>query len=305
MAVAIAAAGCSDSPVETTMDSGGAVFTDVPEVPRPATPGGDVPATSAILSVVRPYEGAFNPRIDDAYGNWLIIEEPEYPLLFDTHVVANGNEWISKMDVVPTSIFIDEELARLELLNEEGAPVAVKETETRRWFSEEAGPNDRYTRFIGSAPTEPVYIRRDRRWEVVPLEGTGGSFLLLDGETTADLKSIYSSGVSRTETEEFGRSVTGETGLDLGALSAKVSGTLTETFTTSVEVWESKSEEFGKSVSGKAGKWVQFMVWELVEVYTFCDRNGDPWDDPNYHIAATSLERHGAGVLLQVTEFDR
>lgn len=303
LALALAAAGCGDSPVEPAGGGGGGggpEFTDVPEIPRPTTVGGDVPSTSETLTRIERYTGEYNPAIDNAYGYWKIYRSLEiFPGHRDTETILEGHAWKSQIDDEMALLIIRENMSRLLLQNESGEmrPLTIAQ---RRAF----GPYDVDVSFAGLAAEKPVYIRRDRHWELKELEGGAGNFLLVDENVTGTLSTSYTQGVSTTETETFGRSLTASGGLNLGALSAQVSGTLSRTFSSSVTVSKAKTQTFGKEVSGKAGKIIQFMVWELVESFTFCDENGAPYSDPNYIIPKTELVRRGAGVYLQATEFD-
>ena len=155
------------------------------------------------------------------------------------------------------------------------------------------------------ALSEVPHLRRDRFWLRQTLEGGAGNFLLLIGDTQGEVSSTYTSGSSVTETEEFGRSVTASAGLDLGALTLGVQATLSESFSTTVEVSEETSETFTKTVWGEEGKVKHFQVWELVEVYTITDAEGRPFTDPNYEFVTSRITLHGVAVSLVSTSFDR
>jgi hypothetical protein len=38
------------------------------------------------------------------------------------------------------------------------------------------------------------------------------------------------------------------------------------------------SETFAQTVYGEGGKTIQFMVWELVEIYSITDTDGNPYE---------------------------
>ena len=305
MLIALGAMGCGDSPVDPPAPGGGDTgpgFADVPDIPVPATPGGDVPARSDIHTTVKLYTGKFAPTISNAYGRWDIdrvqhigigIPDVRTPIL-------HGDAWSSSVTDPFAELIIEEHMSRLLLQdgNGERQPHDISGTEGPSIYETEL-------RFQGEAADKPVYIRRDRHWELKPLEGGAGNYLLLDGPVTGEVSSSYTKGTSTTQTREFGRSVTASVSAGLGALSASVSGTLSETFSTSVTVSESKTETFTKTVFGQSGKIVQFMVWELVEKYTFCDEDGAPYAAPHYVIPTTSMTRRATAVYLQATEFDK
>jgi hypothetical protein len=306
MLVALVAYGCGDDPMAPEItgdnggDGGGDPYVDVPEIPVPASPGGSVPKTSAILSKVEPLTGVFNPRVADARGYWL---QASYCGNLELFRQDFPNAWSSQ---VPSSFNpIVAQLRRILFQNSSGERdrIQLERDEDGGQCSLIARRRD-IEKFQGAALGKPVYIRRDRHWELKPIEDVG-EFLLLDPNTQGEIASRYSQGVTNTETSEFGQSLTAEAGLGIGPLRASVSGTLSQTFSTAVEISETKEREFTKTVWGEPGKQIQFMVWELVEVYTVCDENGDAFEDPNYKITMPPMERRGAALKLQATQFDQ
>jgi hypothetical protein len=310
MLIAIGAMGCGDSPVNPPAPGGGTNpgpgFTDVPDIPTPKTPGGDVPATSETLTVLKRHTSLYNPSVTNAYGSWYIdrvqLFGPGFPEMRTN--VMDSDAWGSQVTDLYAKLFIQEEMSRIILQDENGNVGGPRisgdygvSVLSRALLSE--------VDFRGSAVEKAVYIRRDRHWELKPLEGGAGNYLLLDGPVSGEVSSSYTKGVSNTQTEEFGRSVTASAGLSLGVLSLSVSGTLSETFSSSVTVSESKTETFTKTVTGASGKIVQFMVWELIEKYSFCDEDGNLYSDPHYVIPAASIVRRASAVYLQATEFKK
>lgn len=306
--LAIAALGltaCSDSPTDPGGDgSGPDNFVDVPPIPEPATPGGDVPSRSEERSRVEALDGNFRAVVADAFGDWT----GERRCGTSTTQLEPQTDWAS---AVPTGSPFDI-LARtvegrtFDLIDAAGGELAVEISRTQ--LSSCSGVpftpyGQQVTLFQSRVFAADVHIRRDRHWELKPLEGNAGDYLLVYPNTQGQISTSYQSGSERTRTEEFGRSVTAEAGLSFGPLSASVSATLSETFSSSVTVSESTTETFTKTVTGKEGAIVQFMVWELVENYSFVDADGMPLTDENFQLNLATLQRRGSAIALQSTEF--
>lgn len=322
--------GCSDS--TDPEDGPGPAFTDVPVVPEPTTPGGETGTSSDTLTVIAPLTTHYRPVVRAAYarwslatrccekppfvGNWICQEwqimvgmpamwSHELPMLDVDRCASNTD-----IDPEPVSAARPDPWERF-LLVEDGqiiTPAAGASGEETLWHWDggivEARADCQLT-----WQTEPLseipHLRRDRYWVRKTLEGGAGNFLLLIGETQGEVSSSYTSGSSVTETEEFGRSVTASAGLNLGALSLGVEVTLSQSFSTAVEVTEESSETFTKTVWGEEGKVKHFQVWELVEEYTITDAEGRPFTDPQYEFVTSQFTRHGVAVSLVSTSFDR
>jgi hypothetical protein len=297
--------GCSDSPTDPAPSGGGGpVFADVPAIPEPSTLGGDVPATSGTLTRVEQLDSVFRPNVVDAYGAWSGVK-----------LCPTGSQELPERNTWSSNLFGDFDYSAL-------ARIILGR---RMVFQDAAGMNSQQhfeqgyaalcqrlsptlgrveANYRGPAFEVPVHVRRDRHWELKPLEGSAGDYLLVYPQTSGEVSTSYASGSERSQTEEFGRSLTAEVSAGYGVLSASVSGTLSETFSSSVTVNETTTETFTKSVTGKPGKIVQFMVWEMVENYSFCDADGNALESENFVIAAETMTRRGTAIALQSTEFD-
>lgn len=151
--------------------------------------------------------------------------------------------------------------------------------------------------------TKPVYVRRDRWWERRPLLGDGSQGLILEGPVTRTVSFTYSSGSTTTNTQEFARSITAEAGLSYGAFSASVSATLSQTFTTSVEVRRDTTVSVTEELSGEAGVARVMTFWVLMQRYTITDADGNPYEDDNYRIPTYQLSDPGEITALVATDF--
>jgi hypothetical protein len=127
--------------------------------------------------------------------------------------------------------------------------------------------------------------------------------MVLTPNTAASISTTYTTGTSTTETESFGNTISVSGGVEIGALSASVSETLSETYSTSVTITESTSDTFERSVRGVEGKTTRFMIWSLVERYSFTDADGAPISDASYELVPDELYRHGVATALQAVEF--
>jgi hypothetical protein len=300
-------AGCSDSPTDPETGGGGGgpvIENDVPDIPQPTTLGGDVPATSATLTRIEKLEGVFRPHVLGAYGTWE-----------GSKICSNGDqEFLTSVIDWSLNLNRNLEFAQIAALLP-GRNIAFLDESGSEIFPvfslDYLGPGcgDQLPAIIsavfrGGKFGTPVHIRRDRRWELKPLEGNAGDYLLVFPQTTGEVSSTYTSGIESGQTIEFGKSLTVSAGLGIGPLSVSVSGTLSETFSSSVTVSESKSETFTKSVTGLSGKVLQFMVWELVETYSFTDAEGNKLVSEDYFFVDEVLVRRGSAIALQSTEFE-
>jgi hypothetical protein len=195
---------------------------------------------------------------------------------------------------------------RMVLLDDAGTANVPRQSEFVREECMPFGPpgDGHYQQFTGRELATGVHVRRDRHWELKPLEGAAGDYLLVYPHTEGEVSTTYTSGTETSQTEEFGESLTVTAGLSYSVLSASVSGTLSETFSSSVTVSETNAETFTKRVTGKEGKVIQFMVWELVEEYSITDADGEPLTDDNYVVTTGTMGRRGVAIALQSTEFD-
>jgi len=149
-----------------------------------------------------------------------------------------------------------------------------------------------------------VYVRRDRWWERRPLLGDDSEVFILEGPVTRTVSFSYSSGSTTENTEEFGRSLTVEVGGSYGFFSAKVSATLSQTFTTRVEVRADTTVEVTEQLAGEPGVARVMTFWVLVDQYSITDANGEPYSDLNYEIAPARFTDQGRITALLATDFE-
>jgi hypothetical protein len=127
------------------------------------------------------------------------------------------------------------------------------------------------------------YIARERFWQATPwksgrivegIEGLGGGSI--QGIST------FTAGSSVSETESIAATITSEVGGEFEGISSKVSTSLTVTFSTTYTVSRSYSETFVETLNGVAGKRNLFVLWVLMERFSFVNADGTPFSDPNY-----------------------
>lgn len=299
--------GCSDSPTDPAPPGGGGnegeIPADSPAIPRPSTIGGDVPAQSEVATRIRQLGGTFRPLLENAYGQF----NGQRQCSTDPQPLPPFEGWSQDLRSDPNYGRIAVELSSSHRLlqNDTGERPPIQLQSTDRL---DCGPwplpdGIVVAQFEGVALEADVYVRRDRHWERRAL-ADGSDFKLLYPGTTSSVSTSYTKGVAQSQTEEFGRSVTVEAGASYGVLSASVSGTLSETFSSTVEISKSETKTFTETVAGQDGKVVQYMLWELVEIYSFCDAQGAPLTSLHYVFAPTSMERRGVATALQATAFD-
>ena len=303
----LALSACSDSPTDPAEDrdggGGGTGFVDAPDIPEPASPGGDVPGQSEVRTQIEPLDGNFRAKLVEVSGVWRL----QRTCGTTTQVVDQRPGLASEMLGTMHGDLARRVLSSTyDLINEDGEALAVADQRDDR-FDCGGGPfpvpGAELSLFQSQAFDADVYVRRDRHWVLRPLEGGDGDYLLVYPNTQGEVSTSYQSGSEQSRTEEFGRSITATLGVSYGVLSASVSATLSETFSSSVSVSESTTETFTKTVTGKDDTIIQFMVWELVEEFSFCDADGEPIATELFSIDTGSMERRGVAIALKSTEF--
>jgi hypothetical protein len=151
--------------------------------------------------------------------------------------------------------------------------------------------------------TTPVYVRRDRWWERRPLLVDGSEAFILEGPVTRTVSFSYSSGSTTTNTEEFARSITVEVGGSYSFFSASVSATLSQTFSTTVEVRRDTTVTVTEELSGEPGVARVMTFWVLVERYSITDADGNPYGDDHYQIPPVDFTDEGRITALLATDF--
>lgn len=125
------------------------------------------------------------------------------------------------------------------------------------------------------------FIRRERFWAAVPWE-SGNLVEGLNGAGAIAGTSTYTFGSAVSETESLALTLGAEVGGGYGGFSAKVSTSLTTTFSTTVTVSQSTTTSFTRTLEGVEGKRTRFVLWVLRERYSFANEDGTPFVDENY-----------------------
>lgn len=334
--------GCSDSTSpDTSGGNGDPEPVDWPVIPQPSAPYEDTAPTSDTLTVIHPLTTNYRPNVVRALCSWSgnsIYWTHSYAGFCDQTysdpimLINLADCWsnaIAPLDYSgcsfpgyccpsgPIDISRAEPYGRVLLLEDGGIvdPVEWASIHEAIWTgSYHFCPES----FCGFAVhwielnlrgqlrpiEEPVYLRRDRYWQRVWIADENSYFKVLIGDTEYDLTVSYTSGTSTTETETFGRSVTTSGGLDFGFLKASVEVTISQSFSTSVTLSEETTVGETYKVFGEDGKYVQFQVWEGVEIFTITDAEGNPYTDLNYVFEPDVLYIHGNGPALVATKFD-
>lgn len=335
--------GCSESTSpDTSGDNGDTPPADWPTIPQPSAPYEDTESTSDTMTVIQPLNTNYRPNVMRALCLWSgnsmfctysyvspFCEETEYEPIMLINLPECWSNDIPPLDYTgcgkpyccPTGLInvsFAKSFGRVLLLEdgEIADPVSWAPIPRTIWTSlshicYESACTMSTIHWIELSLSgqlrsieELPYLRRDRYWQRVWIANENSYFKVLIGDTEYDMSVSYTTGTSTTETESFGRSVTTSAGLDFGALKASVEVTISQSFSTSVTIHDEKTIEETYKVFGEDGKYVQFQVWEGVEIFTVTDAEGNPYTDPNYVVEPTVLFIHGNGPALVATKFD-
>jgi hypothetical protein len=163
---------------------------------------------------------------------------------------------------------------------------------------------------------ERPYLKRERYWVASPITDTGvGSgplFWIIDEAISSKtFSATYTRGVETTETRttSFALAVSAEGSLSqaskLKSIAGSLSGSYTQSSESSKTVSEATETQTTTTIEGIAGKEIVLQVWHLVERYTITDKNGDPYQDPNYRFKDEFFILSGVAVKDQTTIFDK
>jgi hypothetical protein len=157
--------------------------------------------------------------------------------------------------------------------------------------------------------TNPVYIKRERYWKRLPLGGDGNNLksIRVDPGSTFEVKYTRTQGTSYAHSYTFTRTLSGEVSVQAPkeVVGAKLGGSLSEAFGSSVEITEESSVEVTRTMTGIEDKTVIYSVWTSVEHYTVVDKNGNPYTDPNFTFEDLgSSEIQGEYEWISSTAFD-
>ena len=156
-----------------------------------------------------------------------------------------------------------------------------------------------------SAPslTNPVHMMRERFWERVLVDDTKS--VRVDPGFQKSVSYTRTNGTSYENSYAFARSIEGEASISPFDVGIKATGSLSETWSSSVTVTEQEDLSVTHTVTGIDGKTIIFSVWQSVERYSFVDEDGNPYTDPNYTFDDLgNLEIRGDHEILQSAIFD-
>lgn len=136
--------------------------------------------------------------------------------------------------------------------------------------------------------TNPVFVRRERYWQRVGMNGSSNlKSIRVDPGTQFQVSYTYSQGVNYSNSYAFTQTLNGEVsvGSNQSVVGAKLGGSLQQTFGTGVSVSRDTTVTVTRTFNGVDGKTVIYSVWTSVERYTFVDKDGNPYTDPNFTFA--------------------
>jgi hypothetical protein len=157
--------------------------------------------------------------------------------------------------------------------------------------------------------TNPVYIQRDRFWVRLPLGGDGNNLksIRVDPGSTFEVSYTRTQGTSYTSSYQFTQTINAEVAVQAPkeVVGAKLGGSLSEAFGTSVSISEESSVTVTRTMTGQEGKTVIYSVWASVERYVFVDADGNAYTDPNFTFKELgSAEIKGEYEWISSTAFD-
>jgi hypothetical protein len=134
--------------------------------------------------------------------------------------------------------------------------------------------------------TKPVFIKRERYWKRLPLGGDGNNLksIRVDPGSTFEVAYTRTQGTSYTESQSLTRTLSGEVSVadPSEVVGAKLGGSLSEAFGSSVEITDETSVTVTRTMTGMDGKTVVYSVWTSVERYSIVDEDGNPYTDPSF-----------------------
>jgi hypothetical protein len=133
--------------------------------------------------------------------------------------------------------------------------------------------------------TNPVFIKRERFWQRVPLTGgTSTRSIRVDPGAQFQVSYMRTQGVNFSDSYSFTQTLNGEVSLgsDKSIVGGKLGGSLQQMFGNETTVQAETSMTVTRTFNGIDGKTVVYSVWSSVERYTFVDQNGNPYTDPNF-----------------------
>ena len=294
--------------------------TGIPAVPTMTDPDKDPLARSNSISVIRKVSD-YAPVIDRALCSWVVTGQGRYETLSgawidcygDWMTLYTGTAWSDGSEALPAFHGCFDACGLVKNYCPSSWELAIDEwPSTTRFVFMKDGVKDpmpntvawkkpeqticREDTWLGcisyvhvtvayNGTGQPIqkapYIRRDRFWVATPWEG-GALVARTTGDATITVGSIYTSGCSRTETESFAWTLGATVGGEYEGLKAEINGSITKTFETAFTVSEQEEKSISKTLQGEPNKRTCFVLWVLVEQYSFVDKDGKPFTDPNY-----------------------
>ena len=132
--------------------------------------------------------------------------------------------------------------------------------------------------------TNPVFLKRQRFWERVYLNNGSLKSVIIDPGATYSVTYTRLQGVDDNVSHTFTKTISAEVNASTPAdiADAKLGGSLSDAFATSVTGHSETSTNENQTFNGKDGQTVVYSVWRSVERHTFVDKDGNPYTDPNF-----------------------
>jgi hypothetical protein len=143
----------------------------------------------------------------------------------------------------------------------------------------------------------------------LPLLANGSNLksVRVDPGATFEVSYSRTTGTSDQNSYTFTRTVSGEVALQTPkqVLGAKLGGSLSEAFGSTVTITDEETSEVTRTMTGMDGKTVIYSVWSSVERYSFVDAAGNPYTDLNFTFEDLgNAEIQGEYEWISSTMFD-
>lgn len=155
--------------------------------------------------------------------------------------------------------------------------------------------------------TNPVYIKRERFWVRVPLIKDGDILKSINVDPGASFSVEYTrtNGTDYSSSYTFTRTISAELGVEYSGVGAKLGGSLSEAFQSTVSVSEESSVSVTRSITGIPDKTLVYAVWTTVEHYTIVHEDGSPYTDPSFTFSSLgAADIKGEYEWISSTAFD-
>lgn len=327
--------------------AGAALTADFPAIPRPSSPSEEIPLSSDTIVSIVPNMTDLVVTVTEGYGSWefhrqeltcrLTGWDPDPETVSTSEDVRSSTFSVSNR-IRPWRLAFQEAGESIDPYFDnsgylQGDTIVVGRWDPSlprnfeylgfgSWFTNsqtcdgllDVGNNTVFRFYYitdSRRISNPVYLKRERYWERVPVDGDAAMFASVDPGTTFEVDTEYTTGISIAESTTYATTLSTEIGFTGGggpvpaAIESKVSESVTFSWGTERTMTEEYSVSVSESVVGRDGYERIFMIWELVEKYSVVDADGNPYTDPSFtfDLSDAVSEVRGVAIKLATTDF--